>query len=500
VVKNQYGSFLQKEKNMNGQRPPLEPIRSAYRLQFLADEQLDQLQEATLDILENVGVKFPSEKALTVFAEHGAHVDRKTQIVKLPRDMVFKALKTVPRFFVMGARVPEYDLHLQENVTYFTTDGCGIETVDLFTGEKRTSTKADVGMMARVADSQPSVGFYWPMVSAQEFGRIAPLHEADAGWNNTVKHIQSETIMGERDAEYAVEMATVVAGSREEFRRRPPLSLVVCTIAPLLQDQPGIEGALVMAKAGVPVGFLAMPTLGTTAPATVAGALAVGDAEVISAVVLMQLAAPGCPVFHSIMQAWADPRTGAYKGYPLDSRGRYAPVEIAHHWGIPSMGACYGTEAVELGWQTAAEPALDPFLAGLVSPEIVTGMGLSRTYTLLHPEQLLLDIDLYQRARKYLMRLDVTEETIALESIRSVGPGGHFLGQKHTRQHMRDSFARSITYQLDEKNRYRDPLEVARERTRWIVENHPVEPLEESKRVELTRILAAAGREIGGER
>jgi trimethylamine--corrinoid protein Co-methyltransferase len=465
-------------------------------MQFLSDSQLDQLQEATLDILENVGVKFPSEKCLNVFAEHGAHVDREKQIVKIPRDMVFNALKTVPRFFVMGARVPEYDLHLQENVTYFTTDGCGIETVDLYTGEKRTSTKADVAMMARIADSQPAVGFYWPMVSAQDFGRTSPLHEAEAGWNNTVKHFQSETIMGERECEYALEMATVIAGSREELRKRPPLSLVVCTIAPLLQDQPGIEGALVMAKAGVPVVLLAMPTLGTTAPATVAGALAVGDAEIISATVLLQLVAPGAPVAHSIMQAWADPRTGAYVGYPLDSRGRTAPVEIAHHWGMPSMGACYGTEAHELGWQTAAESALDPFLAGLVSPEFVTGMGLSRTYTLLRPEQLLLDIDLYQRARYYQQPLEVSEETLAMDAIRAVGPSGQFLGQKHTRNHMRDSFARAITYQLDAKNKYRDPIEVARERTKWIVENHRAEPLEEAKQKELTRILAAADKEL----
>jgi trimethylamine--corrinoid protein Co-methyltransferase len=465
-------------------------------MQFLSDAQLDQLQESTLAILENVGVKFPSEKCLNVFAEHGAHVDREKQIVKIPRDMVFNALKTVPRFFVMGARVPEYDLHLQENVTYFTTDGGGIETVDLYTGEKRTSTKADVAMMARIADSQPAVGFYWPMVSAQDFGRTSPLHEAEAGWNNTVKHFQSETIMGERECEYALEMATVIAGSREELRKRPPLSLVVCTIAPLLQDQPGIEGALVMAKAGVPVVLLAMPTLGTTAPATVAGALAVGDAEIISATVLLQLVAPGAPVAHSIMQAWADPRTGAYVGYPLDSRGRTAPVEIAHHWGMPSMGACYGTEAHELGWQTAAEPALDPFLAGLVSPEFVTGMGLSRTYTLLRPEQLLLDIDLYQRARYYQQPLEVSEETLAMEAIRNVGPSGQFLGQKHTRNHMRDSFARAITYQLDAKNKYRNPIEVARERTKWIVENHRAEPLEEAKQKELTRILAAADKEL----
>lgn len=483
---------------MNGNRPALEPIRSAYRLQYLTDEQLDQLQDATLHVLENVGVKFPSEKALRVLKQHGAQVDQDTQTVKIKRDMVFNAMKTVPRYFVMGARTPEYDLRLEDGVTYFTTDGCGVEVADLDTGQYRASRKSDVGMMARVADYLPSIGFYWPMVSAQDFGRTSPLHELDAGWNNMVKHFQSETIMGEREARYAVEMATVIAGSKEELRRRPPLSSLICTVSPLMQDQPGIEAAMIFAEAGIPVGFLSMPTLGTTAPATQAGALVMADAEIISAVVLMQLMFPGCPLFHSMMQAWADPRTGGYVSYPRDARGRYGVVEMAHHWGMPSLGACYGTDSAVTGtWQSAAEPALDTFLAGLTSPEIVTGMGLSRTYTRLFPEQIILDDDLYQRARAYLQRMDVNDETLALESISNVGPGGHFLGQKHTREHMRTSLVRGVTHQLDENNKYRDPHEVARERVKWIIENHKPDPLEAGQQAELTRILAAADKELG---
>ncbi len=483
---------------MNGQRPPLEPIRSAYRLQYLTDEQLDQLQEATLDILENVGVKFPSEKALRAFAEHGAQVEHESQIVKIKRDMVFNAMKTVPRFFVMGARAPEYDLQLQDGTTYFTTDGCGVQVCELETGTIRPSTKADVGMMARVADYLPSIGFIWPMVSAQDYGRTSILHELDAIWNNSVKHIQSETIMGERECQYAIEMATVVAGSREELRKRPPLSLVVCTISPLIQDEPGIEGAMIMAKAGVPVVFLSMPCLGTTAPATHAGALAMGDAEIISATVLLQLIAPGAPVGHSIMQAWADPRTGSYVSYARDARGRYGVVEMAHHWGMPSLGACYGTDSVETAtWQSAAEPALDPLLAGLTSPEIVTGMGLARTYTRLYPEQIILDNDLYQRARSYLMRMDVNDETLAMDAIRAVGPGGHFLAQKHTRKHIRTSLVRGVTHELDSNSKYRDPHEVAREHVKNIIENHKPEPLENAQQAEIDRLLAAAGKELG---
>jgi len=483
---------------MNDKYPPLEPLRPEYRIKYLTKEQLDQLQEATLDILESVGVKFPSERALKILAAHGAQVDQDTQIVKFPRDLVFKAMKTVPRYFVMGARAPEYDLQLQNGTTYFTTDGCGVQVCELDTGTIRPSTKADVGMMAKVADYLPSIGFIWPMVSAQDHGRTSILHELDAIWNNSVKHVQSETIMGKRECEYALEMATVIAGSKEELRKRPQLSLVVCTISPLIQDESGIEGAMVMAKAGIPVVFLSMPCLGTTAPATQAGALAMGDAEIISATVLMQLVAPGAPVGHSMMQAWADPRTGAYISYPRDARGRYGVVEMAHHWGMPSLGACYGTDSVETAtWQSAAEPALDPLLAGLVSPEIVTGMGLARTYTRLYPEQIILDNDLYQRARAYLSRMEVSDETLAMEAISKVGPGGHFLAQKHTRTHIRTSLVRGVTHELDDNSKYRDPHEVAREQVKHIIENHKPEPLETAQQTEIDRILAAAEKELG---
>ena len=155
---------------MSIERPAVEPIRTDYRVQFLSDEQLDQMQEATLQILEDVGVKFPSEKALAVFAEHGAQVNTETQIVKLPRDLVRKAMATVPRYFNVGARDLDCDFHLEDGVTYFCTDGCGVETIDFETRERRASCKADVGRMAHVVDYLSSTAFYWPMVSAQDHG------------------------------------------------------------------------------------------------------------------------------------------------------------------------------------------------------------------------------------------------------------------------------------------------------------------------------------------
>ena len=478
--------------------PPLEPLRSSRRLHSLDDEQLDRLQEATLHVLETVGVRFPLPAALEILADHGAQVDLATQVARLPRDLVRRALATAPRQFTLAARNQAFDLPLEDGTSYFTTDGCGVAVVDWETRVERPSRKADVAEMARIVDALPSIGFMWPTVSAQDHGWTSQLHEIDAAVSNTVKHVQG-MVQGGALARCAMDMATVLAGSAEAVRARPPISDLICSISPLAYDRDGLEAALVFAAAGIPVGLLAMPTLGTTAPATTAGALVVGDAEVIAGVVLVQLAHPGAPVFHSIMKAWADPRTGAYVGYALDSRVRYAPVEMAHHWGLPSMGACFGTDSPAAGtWQAGTEVALDPLLAGLAGPELVTGMGLARTYTLLVPEAIILDDDIYQRARHALLAERVDDEALALDVIADVGPGGHFLAEEHTRTHMRTSLKRGVTHDLAAGGGYRDPVEVARERVAAIRADHHPEPLEPAIAAELARVLAAAERELEG--
>jgi trimethylamine--corrinoid protein Co-methyltransferase len=477
--------------------PPLEPIRTTRRVRFLDDDQLAVPQEATLKVLEEVGGRFPTERSLEILAGGGCHVDRGTQVVRFPRDVVRRALALAPRSYTMAARNPAFDLVLEEGTSYFTLDGCGVAVIDPDTRQERPSRKEDLARQARVADFLPSIGFVWPTVSAQDHGRTAQLHEIDAAYNNSVKHFQA-MVMGDAAARFAVQMATVVAGSAEALRARPVLSNLVCSIAPLAQDHAGLESALVMAEAGLPVSFLSIPTPGTTAPSTSAGAFVVGDAEVISGIVLLQLAYPGAPVFHSIMKAHADPRTGTYVGYSLDSGvARYAPVEMAHHWGVPSLAACFGTDSVAAGtWLAASDVALDPLLGGLAGPELVTGMGLDRTYTLLYPEGIFLDNELYQRARHSLMRLDIDEETLALDVIANVGPGGHYLAEEHTRKHMKTSLVRGLEHDLV-NNRYRDPIEVAREKAEWVRRNHHPEPLEVAKAAELTRILEAAQGVLG---
>jgi trimethylamine--corrinoid protein Co-methyltransferase len=170
---------------------------------------------------------------------------------------------------------------------------------------------------------------------------------------------------------------------------------------------------------------------------------------------------------------------------------------MAHHWGIPALAGAYGTDALAAGsWQSAGEVALDPLLLALAGAEIATGIGLSRTYTLLYPEQIILDDDLYHRARYQLRRMEVSQETLAVDTIRAVGSGGHFLAQKHTRKYMKEALTRSVAHQLDASGNYLDPQEYARQRVDWIMRNYQPEPLEAAKQRELTRLLEAADLEI----
>jgi trimethylamine--corrinoid protein Co-methyltransferase len=475
--------------------PPLEPIVPSYHMRILSDGQLEQLQSATLQILERTGIHSPSVKVLSIYAEHGGHVDFERQVVRLPPDVVLEAMSHAPRYYTMGARSDAHNLELDGTAFYCATDGCGTKTIDFDTRQLRPSVKDDVAKMARVADYLSSVAFYWPIVSAQDYPATAPLHELDASFNNTVKHVQTETVMSGIEARYAVEMAKVIAGDERTLRERPPLSSLICTIAPLGQDVGGMESALVFAEAGLPVGFMSMANTGSTAPATIAGTIAVADAEMVSAMVLIQMAFPGAPIYHSMMPGIMHPRTGAYL---CAASYVYAiGVELAHMWGVPTLAGTFGGDAPEPGWEMGSMEGAGTMLCVLCGAETGSGMGLLKGSTVLYPEALVLHTDIYHHVRRDLAGLDTSQEELALDVIEAVGPRGHFLRQGHTRNHLRRRWFSDLTAQLDEGGGYRDPIKVAREKTEWILENHHPMPLEDVKRVELQRILQAAERELG---
>jgi trimethylamine--corrinoid protein Co-methyltransferase len=480
----------------------IEPIKNKLEFNVLTSGQVKEIRSATLTILENVGVHFPSERALKVFSKHGAEVDPDTQIVRFPANLVLEAMSHAPRVYTLSGRAAGTDLLLDGSASYFSTDGSGTETIDITTGVQRQSTKADVAMMAKVSDYLSSISFYWPIVSAQDFGSLSPLHELEASFNNTSKHIQSVTIIGEDLARYALQMAEVIAGSKKTLRTRPPLSSLVCTIAPLGQDREGIEGAMLFAEAGVPVGFMAMPNIGSTSPATMAGALAIGNSEVVSAMVLMQLVAPGAPVYHSVLASVMDPRSGNYiTGISEKYLCNAAAVQLAHDWNVPSLGGAFSVDCpTPDSWQLGRDSVYTSLFTPLVGADMVEGLGLLRAATILIPEQIIYDDEIYHTHRALAKGIDTNPDDLALDVIKAVGPGGHFMGQKHTRRRIREIWLPELTHpapmmaeQAPEDVRIR-----ARQILKNILDEHQPEPLSKEVQEELKLILKAAENENPG--
>ena len=477
---------------------PIKPITNPrLSLNILTPDEVKRIHAATLDVIENVGVRFPSHKALDIWEAHGAKVNRETFVVKAPGALIEKALKSAPPAYALAARDPSQDLMMDGNHVFLGTDGCGVEVIDMYTGERRRSCLKDVGEIARVADYLEEVAFHWVAVSAQDCPPATRgLHELKSIWENSTKHAQTESIYSEKEAHAAIEMAAAIAGGREALRKRPVLSIMQCTAPPLGHDGGSLEAALIGAEAGVPVGFMTMASCLTTGPATVAGTLVVGNAEVIAGTALILLAYPGAPVFYAAAQTASDLRTGSYTGGgPEDYLFGAATNVLSDFYNIPLSMGSFATGAKEPNWQAGVDNSLSTFMASIVKSDMLLGVGFLHGSRIWSYAQMLMDCEIYNIVKKTLEGIQIDDETLALDVIEAVGPGGNYLKQKHTMRHMREIFLPQF---MDRRpyNEWQEkgdnPSDWALAKARQILETHQPEKLDPALSQEMQRIIEAA--------
>lgn len=457
---------------------------------------LRKVHAYSLDLIEKCGIRFHSNRALEMWHGFGAEIIG--DIVKIPGHLVEPALKKAPGSFTLCARDARFDLDLDGKHTYYSQDGCAAFTLDFETGVRRHSRKGDIEKMALISDYLDTINIVSPTVSAQDAPATGvPVHELEACFANTGKHVITESVARARDARSQIDLAAAVAGGKDELQKRPLFSNFVCTVSPLTQDPGGIEAALEFAEAGIPVGLYSMATAGVTSPVTLAGTLAVLNAEVISALALVQLAVPGAKVFYAGGPATLDLRTGSYTACSPEALWlRMMTAEMARFYGLPSIVGAGATSARAPGEQAAWENTASFILPSLAGASVLFGFGLLNGSNLLTYEEIILDAEIGAMVRRILAGVDFSDGAFAIGLIQELGPGGVFLSQRHTADHMREALSLPT---LSDRDSYEDwcrkgklsRVEVARQKVREILTKHQPLPLSESVKKEMKEVVAA---------
>jgi trimethylamine--corrinoid protein Co-methyltransferase len=469
------------------------PLR---HVDVLPEGTVERIHAATLRILDRTGVQVRSDAVVRRLTAAGAHGDLETGRVRIPPRLVEEALALAPRTLRLAGRDPACDLELDGTTGYLAVDGNAAEILDHTTGERRASTKEDLALVTRVADALPQIGFLWQAVAARDVPlSVQPLHELHAQFTNTTKHIQLMTAALPEQARGAVEIATIVAGGAPELRARPVLSSFQTSLSPLTYDGPPLEAAAVYAEAGVPAGFVAMPISCATAPATRAAALVQSNAEILAGVVTLELLVPGAPTFYGACGTVMDLRTGAAAcGGPEDLLFQMAGAQLARRYGLPSNIGTFATGSKAPDWQAGVENGLSMLASWLGGADMLCGAGLlygARVYSIV---ELLLDAEVFSLVRSMTEGVADSDEDLAVEVIEAVGPGGHYLGERHTLRHMRSQwqprfFGREPWEDWEAAGRP-GASERARERALAILAEHEPTPLPEDVERRILEVIA----------
>lgn len=304
----------------------------------LSDADLEVIHLATLDVLDRIGVWVEADDACDVLADGGCRVNRGTHRVNIPPDVVEEAIRFSPPTFVLAGRDPDNDLLVEDGRVGFTNFCEGICVNDLETGENRPSTKKDVSDIARAVDYCDQIDVYCQAVSPRDVSSDwATAHGFEASVGHITKHILIPA-MSRHETQACIDMAAVVMGGPEHLQERPIISAGSCPVSPLKLTTQCTDVQLTVARAGLPTVCVTQAMAGGSAPTTLAGTLVVHNAEVLSQIVLVQLAERGTKCLYGSSTCTLDLRLGACSvGSPEFALLGACIAQLSHKYRIPSF-------------------------------------------------------------------------------------------------------------------------------------------------------------------
>lgn len=304
---------------------------------ILRKTDLDALHEATLDLMGTYGVKMWGKEALEILSAAGCQIDKATNMVKFPKNLINDSIMYCPEEFTLCGRDPSKDTLVGGKKVAYKNFGTGVQILDPYTKAVRDSTLEDLGNVARFIDSMDGVDVFSIAVTAQDINpKVRMLHEAEIVFHNLTKNFAHD-LDGKRNTERFIKMAGIIAGGKEELRKRPIVAMGACPNSPLEIHENETDIIMLSAEAGLPIDILSMGLAGGTTPITLAGTLVTTNAEILAGIVLAQLVNRGTPIIYGSSTTIMDMRYATTPvGAPEHAMCSAAVGQIGHYYGIPT--------------------------------------------------------------------------------------------------------------------------------------------------------------------
>lgn len=468
-------------------------VKRNINFSVLNEEKISKIHEASLFLIEEVGMRIDGERTLKLLHENGATTDS-SGVTKIPRALVEKALKTVPKEIVLYTRDGEPHMTINsENKVYFGTHADQLEYVDPSTGKARKFVKKDTEAICKVADYLPNIDF---VLSVGLSSDVNPQFQSQISFLETVKNFHKTINFSTNDSESlseVIEIASVVAGGLDKLQEKPFIFNYCEPIPPLSHPFESTEKLFISAQNRIPVVYMPYCMMGGTSPMSFAGALTQCNAEVLVGLVIHQLVSEGAPFIYGAMPTVFDMKTtiGSY-GCPEFALLVAAASQMCNYYNMPFYGTAGCTDAKVIDEQAITETTYEIFSTLLSKANLVHDVGVMDHCISVSPELVVLADEIIEGLKYYAKGVEVNEEELQLELIKGVSHGGnhHYLDEEHTLMNFRNVWYSKLFSRKMVNPNESEVKGLVREKIKNILENYEVPKLPDNILKELDKWYA----------
>ncbi len=406
-----------------------------------ADE-LEAIHEASLTVLEEIGMDFLHDGARQILKEAGAEVEPNALRVRFPRQLIEAQIGLAPRSFTLHARNPARALEIGGNAVAFCSVASAPNVADR-DGGRRPGNRPDFQNLIRLGQSLDAVHMWggYPVEPADVHASVRHLDALFDMLTLSDKPIHAYSLGRERNLD-ALEMTRIARGiDRETLDREPSLFTIINSSSPLRLDGPMLEGIIQMARANQVTVLTPFTLAGAMAPVTVVGAVTQQNAEALAGLAFTQIVRPGAPFVYGGFTSNVDMKSGAPAfGTPEYMKACLLGGQLARRYGVPYRSS-NANAANTIDAQAAYESVFSLWGAIMGGVNLLMhGAGWMEGGLHASFEKMVLDADLLDMVAEFLRPMKVDAEELALDAMREVGPGGHFFGCAHTQARYRTAF------------------------------------------------------------